>query len=170
MFNEYTQARANKLEKMQILPVAEPFRASVLWIRALLHENAVVKTSILRHRHSFYEAHYIFSGEIVYECEGKEYRVCKEEGIVFAPDTYHLVKSTTPDLEKISVAFIESENETIFEGIKSQKAHFFRFNERTLIDFNSLFSEIEKETLFSPTLIRNSVLSLLCSLIPETLC
>lgn len=163
---QFTQTRANKLEKMSIPAITEPFRAKVLWVRSLASENAVALTSKTKHRHSFFEAHFIFSGSIIYECEGKRYVVESGSGIVFAPDVHHTAVSTSADAFKSTVAFTSDENEKAFDGARADKAYFFRFDEGTVADFNGIFADVDKKGAFSPVLIRNRIVSVLCSVLP----
>jgi AraC-like DNA-binding protein len=47
------------------------------------------------------------------------------------------------------------------------RAYFFRVDERVNAAFNSLLLEMERETEFSPVLLRNYMTTIICSLIPE---
>lgn len=166
MLKQFSQTRANRLERLCLPPVTEPFKARILWLRSLVSEKAVALTSKTKHRHSFFEAHFIFSGEMSYESDGRRFVVESGNGIIFAPHIHHTVLSVSPDAVKLSVALTVDEGEAAFDGVRSRKAYLFRFDEGTAGDFDGIFADADKRGAFLPVLVRNRIVSVLCSVLP----
>ena len=161
----YTQTRANKLIKLSVSNIEEPIGIKVLWIRASSFENSDKAISKKKHKHSFFEAHFTFSGEINYvTSDGSSYSVCDGMGIMFSPNTSHTVKSFKNDLIKFSIAFTPIQKNKIFTEMASKSTLIFKIDNIVESDFNKILQEADSKSIFSQTLIKNSLLSIICSL------
>ena len=168
ILKNYTQTRGNRLAKLNVPDVTEPFGLKILWLRALSVENSVKNISRHKHKHSYFEAHFMFSGSMKYEVSGERTFVTEEgSGILISPEISHTVVELDPDLIKISIAFIPTESHDIFEKIARKKAHFFKMDDETISDFNRILSETDEKSTLSPYIIREKVFSVLCSIIRE---
>ena len=103
----YNNTRGNQLERLNLLPIQDPFKITPLWIRCISYELNKQKLSTKAHVHSFYEAHYVFSGSIKYnDLENrKTYTIKNGNGILFSPNSPHNIVSFSNDLIKISITF-----------------------------------------------------------------
>ncbi len=165
MLKNYTAGRAAKMEKFSSVNVTEPFNVKILWMRALNSEKAVLKTTLKNHRHSFFEAHYIFSGEIIYSSGGNEYSVTAGKAIVFAPDCLHAAKYTSPDALKISIAFFAEADEKAFDFIADTGNYYFEFDTTVKNDFDALLLAADKTSNFISIMFKNRITEILCSLV-----
>ena len=166
--SEYTPKRANRLEKLSLPTVPEPFGIKILWVRWISSETSAKKISRQKHKHSFYEAHFIFSGNTEYNISAIGNKTLQNgDGVIISPEISHTVKGIGDGLTKISIAFSLTEDSGIFSKTVPSTALFFHINECMLSDFNAIFCEAERKSVFTPTLIRDRIFSILCAAIRD---
>lgn len=167
----YNNTRGNQLERLNLLPIQDPFKITPLWIRCISHELNKQKLSTKAHVHSFYEAHYVFSGSIKYnDLENrKTYTIKNGNGILFSPNSPHNIASFSNDLIKISITFsISNDNANeCFQEIASKSVHLLKISETVSCDFDDILFESDKKNIFSPYLIRDRIFSIICSILRQ---
>ena len=162
----YTQTRANKLIKLRIPKIESPFEIDVLWIRAISLENSEKAISKRRHRHSFFEVHFVVGGSISYQYTGSEIRrVEKGHGIIFPPECDHKVLDFDCELIKISVAFATSKRDALLERLANKGPVYFSSPDTVHFCLDSILSEVDSKSVLSDTLIKNHVFAIICSLL-----
>ena len=162
----YTPTRANKLIKLCIDKIDTPFEIDVLWIRALSLENSEKAISKRRHRHSFFEVHFVVSGQISYQYEDTNCQnVLKGQGIIFPPECDHKVLDFDSELIKISIAFAPSKREPLFERLSNKGAVYFNTADTVHNSLDSILFEADCKSVLSGALIKNHIFSIICSIL-----
>lgn len=166
ILKNYTQTRANKLARLTVPDITEPFGARILWLRSLSVENSDRAISRHKHKHSYFEAHFMFSGAMEYDIDGKKaYRVDEGYALLVAPEITHTVTGVEKDLIKISVAFTPTENGAIFTELASKGSLLFKLDKDVTDAFDTILSEADVKGTLSPYIIREKIFSVLCAII-----
>ena len=63
------------------------------------------ETSYFRHRHQHFELHYVREGSCTFLADADSFVVEAGNLCLIAPDNYHSIKSTSPDLKKMCIGF-----------------------------------------------------------------
>ena len=92
----------------------------VLWINAACQENKYT-LNLKPHNHTFFEVHYITSGNIIYRFNDGEITVEENSLILISPQTIHCIPEQSDDLQKITVAF-EVDKDTELRNILQSKS------------------------------------------------
>ena len=162
---EYTQSRANKLSKLAFPETDSDSGIKVHWIRWIAFENSS-NVSRQKHKHSFYEAHFVLTGTNGYTVSGGEnIALCEGEGLIIPPETAHKVNALNEDLKKISITFTVSEDKNIFSKSTLRAPLYFKLNSEIIADLNGILREADRLDGFSPTIIRNRIFGILCAVI-----
>lgn len=161
---EYTQARVNKLSKLSFPEADNDTGLKVLWVRWIAFENSE-NVSRLKHKHSFYEAHFVLSGTNEYTVtEGKSLILGEGEGMIIPPETAHKVNGLNEELTKISVTFTLSEDRDIFTISEQKSPVYFKLNSEILTELNAILKEADRLDRFSPVILRNRIYNILCGI------
>lgn len=160
--SNYTQSRANRLVKLSIPDIKEPFPIRVLWLRWISVADDKKKIHTKIHQHSFFEVHFIISGETAYKNgDNHTFSLSDGDAILFAPDTPHSVVSYTKGLTKLCLAFsCDKENSPLYALCK-KGTHQFTVTEEMRAAFETILAESDLRSVFSATLLKNSVLLLI---------
>ena len=163
---EYTQTRANRLSKLSIPEIKEPFGLKILWIRWIAFENSEELITRQKHKHSFYEAHFILTGNNEYAVNGEPDQIVESDnGIIISPNVSHKVKNISPELTKISIAFTPTEPSPYFSKMEQNRSITFKITEDISLELNAILKETEKRDTLSSHLIANRILNIICSFI-----
>ena len=157
---DYTATRAHKISNRTVKNVTDPFSMRIFWVRVTSEDSRYMFTSYL-HKHSFFEAHYTFQGEIEYEIDGVGiYRIAEGETLVIPPEVPHRVVIASPESFRISITF--SVNTSCDQCVK------MRFDDTVSEDFSAIFKEADNKDSLSDVLIRDKVLSVLSPYLRQT--
>lgn len=155
---EYTQSRVNKLSRLSFPETKNDLGINLHWIRWIAFENSD-NVSRQKHKHSFYEAHFVLSGTNCYTINGNDDITIDEgEGLIIAPDTPHKVQNMSKELTKISITFSLPDGKDIF----SKSTQHFKFNSSIITELNGILKEADTLDRFSFAIIRNRIFSILC--------
>ena len=169
ILNNYTQTRANRLTKLTVPEITEPFGVRVLWIRALSVESNARAISRHRHKHSYFEAHFMFSGAMKYSVDGEgTYSLEAGNGLLISPEVSHTVSDLDSDLIKITIAFMPTDEHETFKKMITKRSHPFKIDTEMLNAFDKMLTEADIKGTLSPYIIREKVFSVLCSIIRKT--
>lgn len=162
----YTQTKANKLSKLSVPEITEPFGIRILWLRSVAYESSRKIISRHRHKHSYFEAHFIFTGAMKYDVDGEiSYDITPDSGIIVSPEVSHTASDFNSELVRISMAFTVNTATETFKRLSARKAHVFKIGKDMLYAFERIFSELDEKGTLSPYLIRGYVFDILCSVI-----
>ena len=164
--SEYTQTRANRLSKLSIPEIKEPFGLKILWIRWISFENSDELITRQKHKHSFYEAHFILTGNNEYAVNGEPDQIIESDsGIIISPNVSHKVKNISPELTKISIAFTPIISSPYFSKMEQNRSMTFKITDEISLELNAILKEAEKKDSLSSHLIANRILNIICSFI-----
>lgn len=163
--SNYTHSRANKLAKLSIADITEPFYIKVLWIQQLSYENGKKNISTKPHEHSFFEVHFILSGSITYTTDaGKVYTVRSGNALLFAPGMTHTVTNISEDLTKLALTFMPDADSFLYRGLARHGAFHFQVSAETEAALDAILAEADQKSAFSLTIIKNRILDIICSI------
>jgi len=168
ILSNYNQTIANKLIKLSIPDITDPFPIRILWLRSV---TGVKKSISMReHQHSFFEVHLLLSGDTEYsDHKKKTYHVCAGEGILFPPGVVHTVCSYSEQMIKLCLAF-STEEETPLSLLLKKGTHSFPIDEKMRICLESILAEAERMRTFSIPLLKNSIFELICRIFRSADC
>lgn len=162
----YNQTNANRLIRLSLPTVSEPFSYKVLWIRSISIASFPKGINKNPHQHSFFEVHYILSGKTQYEDSSGIIRdVGAGEAILFPPESMHTLKYCSDDLIKICLAFSCDVQNPPFDALFKNGTFIFDINKKMEVLFETILEEAELCNIFSYTLIQNSIFELICNLL-----
>jgi len=162
---EYTPSRVNKLSKLGFTDADNTTGLKIHWIRWIAFENSE-NVSRQKHKHSFYEAHFVLSGTNEYTVNNDEEISLQEgEGIIISPESTHRVIGINKELTKLSITFAFSKEKNIFSKMEPRNAFFFSLNSEIITEINAILKEADRLDGFSPTIIRNRIFNILCNII-----
>ena len=165
MLLNYTIARAHKLAKAKLENQNDTLPITPLFICSNSYNNPE-SIGKYRHKHSFFETHFVFDGSIVYELEDKsKHTVSKGHFIMIMPETQHKVIKFSDKLIKISITFsITSDCKAyVFSDAKSICSTVI--NQRIINDFNNILEEIDKKDLFSSFIIQSRIKTIILDIL-----
>lgn len=160
---EYTPSRAEALYKYRIPETEAPLNIKVLWIDVLRADDMPLRVLDEPHSHSFFEIHFVFGGNMQYDCNNMKIDVNQGEALFFLPDISHKYTRCSDDLLKVSLAFTFGEDkqwQTFFEN----KEHLqFNFLDEVAENINYILRQSDKNNIFVPSLISGRVIEIICS-------
>ncbi len=175
IISEYTAQRADTIDRMNIPEILMPVGIKILWFYAMIAADVKERVLAETHSHSFFEIHFVFSGDHCYECGGKIVEIRERQALFISPGVPHKYVGYSNDLCKLSLAFAFTENSAIsriFSGIEFEKLN---FSDDVAENVNFILKQSDKRDVFAPQLIGGriveiiySVLSSLKLSLPET--
>ncbi|MBQ8526368.1 MAG: helix-turn-helix transcriptional regulator [Clostridia bacterium] len=164
LLNNYTPAHAGKLEKLAVPDLTEPFLIKILWIQLLSYEKGRKKIGRKRHEHSFFEVHFVLSGNIEYSTDKDTYTVCEGMGFISAPEIPHTITDISENLIKLSLTFQPENDSFLYRELSRLRAFSFEITPRMLSCFEDIIDETDKKSVFSMPIIKSRIFDLICSL------
>lgn len=153
---------ASRISAMSVPPVETPDRVDVMWIRTHSYERRSRKTNLQEHKHSFFEAHFVFQGRIVYEIAGQRYELTDGRALLIPPELPHRICGFSEGLVKVNLSFC---------GMEAAFAPFtgggypFRICDGMMEDFDRIFAEAARRDGYGAYVIRDRVFSILCTVL-----
>ncbi len=164
IISNYTSKRANRLAKLKIDEITEPFNIKIQWVQSLSMEKRRTVSGTKRHKHFCFECHLILEGKMSYEDEkGQLYEVSAGEGIVFTPESPHKVLEASLDLTKTTISFLPVKESFLYRELSILKAHKFLMDDTICCNLNGIFLESDRNSVLSPVIIKNTVFDIICS-------
>lgn len=162
ILEEYSTSRANKLSKIAVPDLKEPFEMKFLWLQNEDFNNRSVNFNNKLHKHTFYEIHFILEGEnIIKDKNGKQFILKPNEAIILAPNSQHLSNDFTGDLKRFSIAFSVSEDTMVNKVLNSLNFYVYMLSKKMLDNLNKIYAECDKCTLLSVYIIRNRIFEII---------
>lgn len=159
----YTHSTAARLAALTLAPVETPEALDILWLRTFSFERSTRQISLKKHKHSFYEAHFVFEGSITYEADGVSYKVCGGEAILIPPELQHRVGGFSDNLIKINIAF--TAHNSSFSYISNLEPLRFSISDGAMADFERIIYEAERRAPHYTYIVRDRVFSILCTIL-----
>ncbi len=116
VLKEYTLQRAEYLKKFHFsLEQAVP---ELLWFEILDAGNIRKNTCLQVHTHTFYEIHFLYSGELSYKCGGKTIMLRGSRAVFIPPGVSHAYIGHDGNICKASLAFALRTNTVLKKEIQ----------------------------------------------------
>ena len=167
ILSNYTQTRANRLNRLSVPDIKEPIPIKVLWFNSVTVTNKI-RFSNKKHQHSFFEIHFLLSGATEYETAWNKYNVSEGNGIMFSPNTNHTAVSRTDDMKKLCLTFNCEKDNSLFEQISQKEVCTFAIDSKMKTCFETILEEADLHSIFSMTLIQNCIFELICRIMRST--
>ncbi len=158
--NEFSVERAEKINKTTMPDLDFPLNLKILWIENVDKQgllNDVIKQS---HKHTFYEIHFVFKGNISYECNNTHYKLSANKALIIPSLQEHRYISCSKDILKTAIAF--SGDETV-SNIVDKKAWMIDFGNDVYENFNHILKQTESNNVFVPYIIAGRTIEILYS-------
>ena len=158
---EYTSKRANTLNKMSFPELTLPVNLKILWIETV--DEAFIRSGILKHHHehSFFEIHFVFAGEITYECDGEIIHLhCGQAVLIPAHITHRYIRASS-DILKTAIAFSVDKSALELLQLKNAEVKSMDYSNEVLQGLNYILKQSESIDLFTPSLIAGRTMEIL---------
>ncbi len=116
-----------------------------------------------QHYHSFFEIHFIFSGEMSYEIDGETIILCQNEALLVPPNVVHRFDCCESDCLKTSLAFTLKNKD--FPSIISNlnKTRKFKFSDEIVSNVDFILKQRTANDIFTQTLITGRTFEIIYS-------
>ena len=158
---EYTSKRVNALNKMSFPELTLPVNLKILWIETV--DEAFMRSGVLKqlHEHSFFEIHFVFSGEITYECDGEIIPLrCGQAILIPAHITHRYIRASS-DILKTAIAFSVDKSALELLQLKDMDVKSIDFADEVIQGLNFILKQSEISDLFTPSLIAGRTMEIL---------
>lgn len=115
--DKFIQDYSDVLSRLNIPDILLPFRLRIIWLD-FVNKASLGRIYTGEHFHSFYEFHFVMSGNVTYILNGCELTVLGGEFVVIPPKVSHSHFSCSDDAIKLSVAF-ETDDEKLLGILES---------------------------------------------------
>ena len=151
MLTNYSASKAHKLLKRSIPDIQDPYNIKILWVHIQQHSRDEKRVSAkIRHKHSFFEAHFVVNGSVSYVTDTDNYFVNDRNVVIFPPQIHHRRTDQEDDTVVMSIAFMVS--------AVSPEVSLYRYDENVLGSLDSILKEADNYDELSDSIIKNSVL------------
>ncbi len=159
---EYTPARAEALRNLEIPEITLPVHIKVLWVSIIDSYDSSIYLDV--HSHSFFEIHFVFSGEVTYEHAGKISVLRKGDTLFIPPNSMHRFVKYSDHFLKCSLAFRVEQASAFSSCFSAFGCKTFCFPPHISNHINFILSQSTATDFFSPFLIGNRILEIIYSL------
>ena len=158
----YSKPIASKLSRLKIENFTEPVAIKFYWMTAVSSKDKQELISVNLHQHAFFETHYILKGSIEYKDQnGKVFLVNEGSGIILPPFKKHIVSDISADMARVSFAFAPEKSSELYSELYKEYIKCFSISPNLQSAINRIFAEIERNDIFSKSLLRNSVFEII---------
>ena len=163
MLDNYTKGKAAKLSHIRINDFTSPCNIKVYWLNSLSSDFRPDLISRIKHKHTFFEAHFVIRGTNVYSINSDgDVPVSENEGILIPPGKEHTVYHITDDMLRFSLAFLPDKKSYLFNEVFNISLRVFKLSDRVLYCIDSLLNETDPKLFMSDEIIKNRVFDLIC--------
>lgn len=111
-------AASRILNRIRIPARQEPFPMEFLWFQQQYYARDRRRVNHKMHRHTFYEVHFPFAGNVTYLLkDGREFTVQEGEYLLIPPEVEHRFIRNTADYGKYSLGFSVSDKDLAAHGL-----------------------------------------------------
>ncbi len=152
------------INKIRIPPLKDPVNIRIYWFQAHCHDTSFYFKA---HQHTFFEAHFILDGSMVYDINGK--KIVFESGhfIMIPSNTVHTQLSCSEDLVKLSLSFDikQNPNDQLSQIMANDFARSsFIYEECTyemILAIELICAQAKRKLSLAPYAIRNGIFTLI---------
>ncbi len=161
---KYSTARTEKLNKMTMPDLDLPVNLKILWIETV--DKLIIAKNIIEqfHHHTFYEIHFVFRGNVSYECNNNLYKLSEGQAIIIPAFKKHRYISCSKDFLKTAIAF--SIDETVLNTLK-EDASIIEFDSSVYENINHILGQIDADNVFIPHVTLGRTVEILYSVFKE---
>ncbi len=159
---EYSDKRAEALNKMSFPRLELPLNLNILWVRAIGKAHLCNDVRKRAHEHAFFEIHFVLDGIISYTCGHAVFTLNGGEALFIPPHTKHHYHASNEAL-KITLAFSADDNALELLQLKDKPVTRVDYSDKIAQCLNFILRHSELSDLFSSQLIMGRVLEILYS-------
>lgn len=154
LINSFSKSKMEILNKISFPDLSLPLGIKLIWIETV--DLFAIKNNITleNHQHSFNEIHFVFSGNITYCINGKNFTANCGQAFIIPVNNKHKFISSSDDILKTTIAF--SADSGIFSESK-----IFNFCDNTSKNLDSVFSMCEENNILIPHLLAGRITEIL---------
>ena len=160
---EYTDSRAQALNKLNIPEMELPIHIKILWFDNLTGRDISHRICLEKHSHTFFELHFVLDGKMCYECDGETMELCSNQAVLIPPNSAHRYVSCDKDLLKAAIAFSLSGNGAALMASDLERVEKFDFSEDITENVNFILRQSEKKDFLAPGIISGRILEIIYS-------
>lgn len=165
MLSEYTPTRADTLNKLFIPEIEAPIPTKFLWLDVMHSAENGQKIYSGNHLHSFYEVHFVVSGEITYECGDEIVSVPKDHALLIPPGVAHRSLDNSANFLKASFAFLPDLSKEPSLSLPQDRVVSFVYPRRITEDIDRILLTCETCDAFTAYLVSAYCLGILYDMI-----
>ena len=163
LLHDYTPTRAKALRELKIPIIESPMLITPVLCESMTAEQVATSIRTDRHRHSFFEIHFVFSGQIRYEYGGETAILHEGEALLIAPYVAHRFLACDASLFRVSLGFSMEKSVSLSMPFPERGAICFSFSQDICDSLNYIFRQCERTDVLAPTLIGGRILEMLDS-------
>lgn len=163
MLDNYTKSKATKLSHLRFDDFTSPCNIKIYWLNALSSEIRPDLISRTKHKHTFFEVHFVIRGTNVYSINSDgDLPVSENEGVLIPPGKEHTVEYFTSDMLRFSLAFLPDRKSYLYNELFNGSLKVFKLTDRILYSLDSMLNETDPKLFMSEAIIKNRVFDLIC--------
>ena len=159
---EYTEKRAEALNRMSLPHVELPVNLAVLWVSAAGKTRLNSDVHKRAHEHAFFEIHFVLDGIITYACGTDTFTVSGGEALFIPPHTKHRYTPSNEAL-KITLAFSADDDALELLQLKRRTVTRVDYSDKIAQCLNFMLRHSEISDLFTSQLIVGRALEIVYS-------
>ncbi len=153
ILSEYTPARADVLNKLSIPETESPIPVKFLWLDVMDSADDGHKAYDGIHLHSFYEVHFVISGDISYECAGRTITVTQDHALLIPPGVPHRRSDNQGHFLKASFAFLPEFGKKSPLSLPTDQVLSFIYPRQIAEDIDRILQICDHNDMFSAYLV-----------------
>ena len=162
VLSELKPERADALFQLNIPDILSPIHIRILWLDNLTFQTLSHRNAKMGHSHSFFEIQFVFSGNLVYDCDGKNIKIEAGQALLIPPGVTHRHIHADKELEKAVLAFSVEPRDSA-ELFPEPICRLFYFSSEIIENINYLLKKSDERDLFSPVIFSGRILEILVS-------
>ncbi|MBR5528069.1 MAG: AraC family transcriptional regulator [Clostridia bacterium] len=160
---EYTARRAQTLSEISFSETQPPVNMKILWLEPTTHSDAGGRICLDDHSHTFFEIHFVFCGQVYYDCGGKKMCLSAGDALFIPQNTAHRYDTSDGEVIKIALAFCFGKGSAVSEIFDGIGCRTVRFSDIVFENFNSILALCEKPDVFASEMICGKITEILRS-------
>ncbi|MBR5500266.1 MAG: helix-turn-helix transcriptional regulator [Clostridia bacterium] len=168
IIKHYSPGLAKKLSKISLSESVNDFHIQPLWIMFAESGHYPVDYSQRLYVHNFFELHIVLSGTYHFADSKGTHKVHEGYAILVPPHYKHSSSISTDEFRRFSVSFQVSRESAQVSLPTCETFYHFAISERMISNIDSLFAEVNAQTVFSKKIINNILFEMICETISAT--
>lgn len=169
LLQNYSVARADKLQHMIVPPISVPFKMKILWIQYKDCNMHTKPFSYRFHMHAFYEVHFVLDGECtVLAKSGETCHLKMGDAVLIMPEFSHSTLNSSPDMRRLSMAFMTTDDNALNNVLMEMNFHVFTIVDRIRECLETIFAEVDCMNIYSNYIVRNRIFEIITEILGFT--